>query len=85
MAQRIYIVQASHVASYTIELRFNDGMVRTVDFGKFLKQNPHPQYNKYQKPENFKKFQIEQGNIVWGRGWDLIFPIEQLYSGRLQA
>lgn len=25
--------------------------------------------------------QIEHGNIVWGKNWDMIFPIEQLHKG----
>jgi len=83
MAQKTYIQQAVYVADYTLKLTFNDGVERVVDFGNFLKQHPHPQYNKYQKPENFKKFQIEHGNLVWGRSWDLIFPIEQLHCGQL--
>ena len=28
-----------------------------------------------------EKFTIDDGNIVWGKDWDLIFPIEQLFSG----
>jgi hypothetical protein len=24
---------------------------------------------------------LEDGNIVWGEDWDLIFPIEQLHQG----
>ena len=27
--------------------------------------------------------QFENGNIVWGKNWDLIFPVEQLHSGKL--
>ena len=34
----------------------------------------------YIEPKNFKKFTIEQGNVVWGKNWDMIFPIEDLYS-----
>lgn len=52
-----------------------------VDIGDFIRRNPHSQYNKYLDPKKFKKFTIENGNIVWGKNWDLIFPIEQLYSG----
>ena len=26
---------------------------------------------------------VDDGNIVWGEDWDLIFPIEQLYSGAI--
>ena len=25
--------------------------------------------------------QTEHGNIVWGKNWDMIFPIEQLHKG----
>ena len=41
------------------------------------------QYNKYKKQENFKKFKIENGNIVWGKDWDLIFPVYDLYEGKI--
>ena len=30
-----------------------------------------------------EKFTIENGNIVWGKNWDLIFPIEDLHAGAL--
>jgi exopolysaccharide biosynthesis protein len=36
--------------------------------------------NKYLKPANFKKFYIENGNIVWGKNWDLMIPIENLFA-----
>ncbi|GHT62184.1 hypothetical protein FACS189451_05930 [Bacteroidia bacterium] len=49
----------------------------------FLQGHPHPQYNKYQNPDNFKSFYIDHGNIVWGDDWDLMFPIEQLYKGKI--
>ena len=50
---------------------------------KFIRRHPHPQYNKYLDPKRFKKFEIENGNIVWGKNWDLIFPLEQLYAGKI--
>ncbi len=28
-----------------------------------------------------RTFTLDGGNIVWGRNWDLIFPIEQLHEG----
>ena len=33
--------------------------------------------------DNMNTISIENGNIVWGKNWDLMFPIEQLYSGSL--
>ena len=31
----------------------------------------------------FQKFTIDDGNIVWGEDWDLVFPVEQLYAGAI--
>ena len=36
-----------------------------------LGTSPHPQYNRYIDPKNFKKFTIEHGNVVWGKNWDM--------------
>ena len=33
--------------------------------------------------DNMNTISIENGNIVWGKNWDLMVPIEQLYSGSL--
>ena len=52
-----------------------------VDIGQFIRLHPHPQYNKYLNEAEFEKFTIDDGNIVWGEDWDLVFPVEQLYSG----
>ncbi len=83
MEATIYITQATYVDELSVNLHFSNGVQRTVNIGEFIKQNPHPQYNKYLQPMHFKKFKLEEGNIVWGKNWDLIFPIEQLYNGRL--
>jgi hypothetical protein len=80
MARQLYIQQANYISDLKVELKFNDGTIRNVDFSNFLLNHPHPQYNKYLKPANFKKFYIENGNIVWGKNWDLMIPIENLYA-----
>ena len=67
-----------------VRVLFNDGTNQTVDFGPFLAERPHPQYNKYLDVEQFKTFSVEMGNLVWGENWDLIFPIEQLYQGKIR-
>jgi hypothetical protein len=54
-----------------------------VDFGNFLIKKPHPQYSKYLDIPKFKDFKIEMGNVVWGENWDLIFPLSQLYRGKI--
>ena len=80
---RLYIVDARDAGNLCIQLTFNDGHQSTVDVGAFIRKHPHPQYDKYLDPKEFSTFQVEQGNVVWGEDWDLIFPIEHLYVGRV--
>ena len=84
MSERLYITEAYNAGDLKISLLFNDGVSCTVDIGDFIRKHPHPQYNKYLDPKKFETFVIDGGNVVWGRNWDLIFPIEQLYAGRIE-
>ena len=79
--EKLYIVNAKDAGNLMVSLTFNDNTVKTVDIGDFIRRHPHPQYNKYLDPRKFKRFSIENGNIVWGKNWDMVFPLEQLYSG----
>ena len=81
MARALYIQEAACNNDLTVNLLFNDQTRRKVDIGSFIREHPHPQYNKYLKPANFRKMRLEQGNIVWGN--DLEFHIEDLYTGIL--
>lgn len=80
---RLHIIKAEDAGNLTVGLTFNDNTVKIVDVGDFIRRHPHPQYNKYLDPRKFKRFTIEKGNVVWGKNWDLVFPIEQLYVGKL--
>ena len=81
--EKLFITNAKDSGNLTVSLTFSDNTVRLVDVGDFIRRHPHPQYNKYLEPRKFSKFSIENGNIVWGKNWDMIFPIEQLYAGSL--
>ncbi|HAQ18501.1 MAG TPA: hypothetical protein DCR40_04605 [Prolixibacteraceae bacterium] len=81
----IKVENARYVDGYKIEIEFNDHSFKTIDFGIFLTNRPHPQYNKYNDTELFKQFKIEDGNLVWGENWDLIFPVIQLYRGNINV
>ena len=81
----IQVSQATHIEDLILLVKFSDGTARTIDFKPFLLAHPHPQYDCYSNPDNFKKFKIEHGNIVWGKNWDLIFPIDQLYQGAVES
>jgi hypothetical protein len=81
--KNINIIDAKYINEYLLELVFDDAKKTVVDFWGFFKTHSHPQYNKYKKIENFKKFKIENGNVVWGKDWDLIFPVYDLYKGKI--
>lgn len=77
------IINAEYTGNLSVKIVFNDNTTNVINVGTFIKNNPHPQYNKYLLENNFKKFKIDNGNIVWGNNWDLIFPLEQLYTGKI--
>ena len=79
--ETLHIVRAEYAGDLRLLLFFSDGTSRTVDFKPFLLTHPHPQYNRYIDPKHFKKFCIEHGNVVWGKNWDMVFPVEQLHRG----
>lgn len=78
------VIDAVYVGDYTVRVSFNDGTAQVVDVGPFLRERPHPQYNKCRDFDQFKHFSVEMGNVVWGENWDLIFPVEQLYKGKIE-
>ena len=77
------IVDAVYTGGLSLSLTFSDGIVRVVDFESFIKKYPQPQYDRYLDPDCFQTFSIENGNVVWGKDWDMIFPVEDLYNGHL--
>lgn len=79
----IKVVGAEFSHDHSLRVLFSDGNSRIVDFSPFLNRTTHPIMKKYLIPARFKKFRIDRGNVVWGKNWDLIFPIEQLYNGEI--
>ena len=85
IADYIEVKSAIHVRDNVLLITFSDGNEREVDFSKFFETNKVRYLSKYKSQTNFKKFKIEDGNVVWGKDWDLIFPIEQLYKGKIKT
>jgi hypothetical protein len=75
-------MNAKYTRDYKIELEFNDGKVQIVDFGPFLNLSGHSEVRKYLVLDEFKKFQIIDGDLDWN-DFDLTFPIWDLYMNRL--
>ena len=81
----VNVVSAEYSKAFVIKVNFNDGSSKLVDFENFLNKHPHPQYDKYKDLKTFQNFKIEMGNLVWGENWDLIFPVSQLYKGKISV
>jgi hypothetical protein len=79
----IIIVRGIYLNAYKVQNEFSDNTSRVIDFEPFFKNSPHPQWEKYNKLFHFRKFKIENGNLVWGSNWDLIFSLQSLYTGNL--
>ena len=78
----IEIKSAIYIGNFEIRLFFNDGFIRLVDFKTFLESSLHPSIRKYLDETRFTQFQIIDGNLNWNN-YDLIFPVADLYQGRL--
>lgn len=79
----LVVKSADYVKDYILLVGFSDGSKKEVDFSTFLNDTPVYYFHKYRELDNFKKFKIEEGNVVWGKDWDLIFPVIQLYNGKI--
>ena len=77
------VVQAEYLAGYRLRIVFNDGTVRIVDFGDFLRHARNPMIRKYLDVKRFQDFSIEYGDLFW-HDYELCFPIADLYRGSIE-
>lgn len=80
--QVISIEQAKQLDDYKLQLVFNDKSSQVVDFQPFLSQSLNPLIRKYLTPDEFAKFEIDEGDLEWN-DYDLCFPIADLYENRI--
>lgn len=76
------VKEATYVPRYRVDITFNDGTRRVVDFGPFLKQARNPMFTKYRSAKEFKSFHIQDGDLMWG-DFEMLFPIMDLYDGNI--
>lgn len=81
--ETLSIESAIYLNEYLIEITFNDGSKQTVDFKEFLNKSHHTSITKYLEVELFSKFEIINGNLNWN-DYELIFPIGELYDGKIK-
>ncbi|MEP7268241.1 MAG: DUF2442 domain-containing protein [Saprospiraceae bacterium] len=78
------IDSAKYLSDYAIRIIFSAGNERLVDFKPFLSKSLHPSIKKYLDENKFSNFSLNDGNLNWN-DYDLIFPISDLYNGRIGA
>jgi hypothetical protein len=78
----IDIKSVRYIGDFAIRIFFSDDVSMLVDFKPFLESSLHPSINKYLDESKFKEFKIIDGNLNWN-DYDMIFPIEDLYQGRV--
>ncbi len=81
---QIRIDSAKYLSDYAIRIKFSDGNEKLVDFKPFLSKSLHPSIKKYLDENKFSNFSLTDGNLNWN-DYDLIFPISDLYNGKIQA
>lgn len=76
------IDSAKYLKDYKIWIKFSDGVEKLVDFKPFLSKSLHPSINKYLDEKIFSNFSLIDGNLNWN-DYDMIFPISDLYDGKI--
>ena len=62
------VIEARYVSGYKIELVFNTGLRKTVDFSHWLKG---PVFEPLRNRAEFRKFFIAGGTVCWPNGADI--------------
>jgi len=78
----IAVKKADYLGDFAVGVSFTDGSYQAVSFKSFLENSLHPSIRKYLSEKLFKEFRIVDGNLNWN-DYDLIFPIEDLYVGKI--
>jgi hypothetical protein len=76
------ITDARYVSRYKVDVAFNDGTHRVVNFEPFLKRATNPMFTQYRRVGKFKRFHIDHGDLMWG-DFEMIFPTTDLYEGKI--
>ncbi len=79
---KLYIANVKYLGNLKLEIDFNDGVKKVVDFNTFISSSKNPEINKYKDEKLFKKFSLEHGDLIWN-DYDLVFPIWDLYNNQI--
>jgi hypothetical protein len=80
--QIITIKEVEYPGGYKLNLLFNDNTNQSIDFYPFLSESLNPLIQKYLDLNEFKKFELDNGDLQWN-DYDLCFPIADLYENNI--
>ena len=83
-SDHLKIDSAKYLSDYAIRIKFSDGKEKLVDFKSFLSKSLHPSIKKYLDEQKFSNFSLTDGNLNWN-DYEMIFPISDLYNGRIES
>jgi hypothetical protein len=78
----VRIEAVEYVPLYKLRLRFDDQHESLVDFEPFLSQSNHPAIKAYHDRKRFRNYTFEDGFLHWN-DFDLVFPMADLYAGKI--
>lgn len=76
------ITSAEYLSNYKIRLLFSDSKERVIDFEQFLTHSMNPMTRKFLDINEFKKFKILYGDLIWN-DYEMCFPIIDLYENNI--
>lgn len=79
----VKITEAKYLDNYKIQFHFNTNEYKVIDFKSFLNNTPYNNEKKYLNLENFQKFRIEMGDLIWN-DYDMCFQAKNLYKNILR-
>jgi len=81
--QVIFVEKVNYTGGFKLELEFNDKTSQIIDFYPFLSGSRNPLIRKYLSPDEFVKFEIDDGDLEWN-DYDLCFPVADLYENNIR-
>ena len=78
------IKKVDYLEGLTLKIIFSDDSVHCINFQPFLERSRHPEIRKYLRRSKFKEYKLTSGELMWG-DFDLIFPIADLYRGKIEG
>ncbi|OFX22090.1 MAG: hypothetical protein A2033_14265 [Bacteroidetes bacterium GWA2_31_9] len=73
------VVKVDYIRNFILKIEFSDGHINTINFESFILNSRNPMIYKYSDINLFKKYSIDDGNLIWN-DYELSFSLDDLYK-----